>query len=93
MAETTTATSLPASTSRLTWRGDVADALDVGDGRAAEFHDDNSHRLTALTPVCLRFQIHAGKSMLAAERAIPAAATHRPRPASDASRKDPITLS
>ena len=36
MAETTTATWLPASTSRLTRRGDVADAVEVGDRGAAE---------------------------------------------------------
>ena len=40
MAETTTATSFPASTSRFTRVGDVADAVQVGDGGAAEFHHD-----------------------------------------------------
>ena len=40
MAETTTATSFPASTSRFTRVGDVADAVEVGDGGAAEFHHD-----------------------------------------------------
>ena len=29
----------------------VADALDVGDGRAAELHDNNSHRVSRLRPI------------------------------------------
>ena len=43
MAETTTATSWPASTSRLTWLRDIADAVDVGDRGSAEFHHQAGH--------------------------------------------------
>ena len=43
MAETTTATSLPASTSRLHMPRHVADAVEVGDRGSAEFHDETGH--------------------------------------------------
>ena len=43
MAETTTATSWPASTSRLTWLRDVADAVEIGDRGSAEFHHQAGH--------------------------------------------------
>ena len=43
MAETTTATSWPASTSRLTWRATLRMRSMIGDRRSAEFHHEASH--------------------------------------------------
>ena len=43
MAETTTATSWPASTSRLTWLRDVADSVEIGDRGSAELHHEAGH--------------------------------------------------
>jgi len=43
MADTTTATWLPASASAFNALGDVLDALDVAYRSAAEFHYDQSH--------------------------------------------------
>ena len=45
MAETTTATLLPALDFAFDQRGDMADALQVGHRGAAEFHRDQRHRL------------------------------------------------
>ncbi len=43
MAETTTATSMAGIDLALDVARDVADAVDVGDGGAAEFHDETRH--------------------------------------------------
>ena len=51
MAETTTATWLPRSTSRFTRVGDMADAVQIGHRGAAEFHRDLGHRLVRLRPM------------------------------------------
>ena len=50
IAETTTATSWPAVDLALDVARDVPDAIDVGDGRPAEFHHQPCHRLAVAIP-------------------------------------------